>query len=43
LAERVEFASSGIADDLAECTDPEIHGPLTVTRALQIAGTVDAA
>lgn len=43
LAERVEFAGPNIADDLAKCTDPEIHGPLTVARALQIAGTVDAA
>ena len=43
LAERVEFAGPDIADDLAMCTDPEINGPLTVARALQIAGTVDAA
>ena len=43
LAKRVELAGPNIADDLAECTDPEINGPLTVARALQIAGTVDAA
>jgi hypothetical protein len=43
LAERVEFAGPDIANDLAECTDPEINGPLTVARALQIADTADAA
>jgi len=43
MAERVEFAGPDIANDLAECTDPEINGPLSVARALQIAGTPDAA
>ena len=42
MAERVEFAGPDIANDLAEFTDPEINGPLTVVRALQIAGTADA-
>jgi hypothetical protein len=37
LAERVEFAGSDIASDLGECTDPEINGPLSVARALEIA------
>ena len=36
LAERVEFASPDIADDLDVCTDPEINGPLTVPRAREI-------
>ena len=35
LSERVEFADSAIADHLAECTDPVINGPLSVTRALE--------
>jgi hypothetical protein len=43
LSERVEIASQDIASDLAECTDLEINGPLTITRALQIAGTGAAA
>ena len=43
LAERVEFAGPDVANDLAECTDPEINGPLTVARALEIAGTGAAA
>jgi hypothetical protein len=43
LSERVEFAGPDIASDLAECTDPEINGPLTVARALEIAGTGAAA
>jgi hypothetical protein len=43
LAERVEFASPDIASDLAECTDPEINGPLSIARALEIAGTGAAA
>ena len=38
LSERVEFAGQDIASDLAECTDPEINGPLSVARALEIAG-----
>ena len=38
LAERVEFAGPDIASDLAECTDPEINGLLSVARALEIAG-----
>jgi len=38
MAERVEFSGEDIATDLAECTDPVINGPLTVTRALEIAG-----
>ena len=37
LSDRVEFADPSIADDLAECTDPAINGPLTIARALQIA------
>ncbi len=43
LSERVEFSGEDIASDLAECTDPEINGPLTVARALEIAGTEAAA
>jgi hypothetical protein len=43
LSERVELAGPDIANDLAECTDPEINGPLTVTRALEIAGIGAAA
>ena len=43
LAEHVEFAGPDIASDLAECTDPEINGPLSVARALEIAGTGTAA
>jgi hypothetical protein len=38
MADRVEFSGHGIADDLSECTDPEINGPMTVERALEIAG-----
>ena len=37
LAERVEFSGDDIANDLAACTDPEINGPLSVARALEIA------
>jgi hypothetical protein len=37
LSERVEFADSSIPEDLAECTDPAINGPLTIARALEIA------
>ena len=43
LSERVEFTGPEIASDLAECTDPEINGPLTVARALEIAGIGAAA
>lgn len=43
LSEQVEFADPSIADDLAECTDPIINGPLTVARALEIAGNDAAA
>jgi hypothetical protein len=43
LAERVEFSEPDIADDLAECTDPEINGPLTVSRALELASQWSAA
>jgi hypothetical protein len=43
LAERVEFSDDSIVDDLAECTDPEVNGPLTVARALEIASTGAAA
>ena len=37
MAERVEYSSPDIADDLDMCTDPEINGPLTVAQALEIA------
>lgn len=37
LSERVAFSDPSVAGDLAECTDPEIHGPLSVERALEIA------
>ena len=43
LSEHVDFADPSIADDLAECTDPVINGPLTVARALEIAGNGSAA
>ena len=43
LAGRVEFSDTSVADDLAECTDPEINGPLSVGRALEIAGNGTAA
>jgi hypothetical protein len=43
LSERVEFADPSIGDDLAECTDPSINGPLTVARALEIASNGAAA
>lgn len=42
LADRVDFVSQDIANDLAECTDPEINGPLTAARALEISGKVAA-
>jgi hypothetical protein len=38
LSERVVFADPSIADDLAECTDPEVNGPLSTERALAMAG-----
>jgi hypothetical protein len=43
MAERVEFSGQDIATDLAQCTDPEINGPLTVARALEIASAGTAA
>ena len=43
MADRVELVGEDIADHLAECTDPEINGPLTVARALEIAGNGAAA
>ena len=43
MAERVELSGQDIATDLAQCTDPEINGPLTVARALEIAGAGAAA
>ena len=43
LSDRVEFAGELVADHLAECTDPEINGPLTIARALEITGYGSAA
>lgn len=43
MAERVEYSSPEIADDLDACTDPEINGQLTVAQALEIAGRGAAA
>ena len=43
MAERVEYSSPDIADDLDACTDPEINGQLTVEQALVIAGRGAAA
>jgi hypothetical protein len=43
MAERVEFSGPDIADDLDSCTDPEINGPLTAAKALEIAGRGAAA
>ena len=43
LAERVVFSDPSVTDDLAECTDPEINGPLSIDRALEIAGNGAAA
>ena len=43
MADRVQFSGQDIATDIAECTDPEINGPLTVARALEIAGVGTAA
>lgn len=42
MAERVEISNQDIAADLAECTDSEINGPLTVARALEIASASTA-
>ena len=36
LAERVEFVDSWVADSVAEFTDPEINGPFTRARAIEI-------
>jgi hypothetical protein len=38
LAERVEFSGEDVRNDLEECTDPIVNGPMTVARALEIAG-----
>ena len=43
LADRVDFADPDIADLLSECTDPEINGPLSRSRALEIADHGSAA
>jgi hypothetical protein len=43
MADRVQFSGEDIASDLAECTDPDINGPLTVARALEIASASAAA
>jgi len=43
LADRVAIPDPSVADDLADCTDPAINGPLSVTRALEIAGNGSAA
>ncbi|WP_368566292.1 hypothetical protein [Pseudoxanthomonas sp. UTMC 1351] len=43
MSERVEYSGPDIADDLDICTDPEINGPLTVVRALEIADRATAA
>jgi CRP-like cAMP-binding protein len=43
LSERVEFTDQKIAEYLAECTDPVINGPLSVSRALEIASNGAAA
>ena len=43
LAGRVTFSDPSVADDLAECTDPEINGPLSASRALELAGNGTAA
>lgn len=39
FAERVAFASEDVRNDLEECTDPVVNGPMTVARALEIAGS----
>lgn len=38
MADRVDITDGDVAALLAECTDPETNGILTVERALQIAG-----
>ena len=43
MAERVEYSGPEIADHLDVCTDPEINGPMTVKRALEIAECLCAA
>jgi hypothetical protein len=43
MAERVEYSGPNIADDLDVCTDPEINGPMTAARALEIADRAAAA
>ncbi|KFN51426.1 hypothetical protein N790_14790 [Arenimonas malthae CC-JY-1] len=43
MADRVQLSGEDIASDLAECTDPEINGQLTVARALEIASASAAA
>jgi hypothetical protein len=43
LSDRVAFADPSIADDLAECTAPLVNGPLSIARALEIAGPGAAA
>ena len=43
MADRVVLSGADITNYLAECTDPEINGPLTVVRALEIAGDGAAA
>jgi len=42
FSDRVDFSGEDVASDLAECTDPEKNGRLTVARALEIAGTTAA-
>jgi len=37
LAECVQFSDPCVAEALAECTDPEINGPLTLARARELA------
>ena len=37
MADRVDISDEEVATLLAECTDPEINGILTVDRAMQIA------
>lgn len=43
LAERVQFSAPWISEALAECTDPDINGPLTAARARELAGNANAA
>ena len=42
MAERVEVSGPDVAEDLDACTDPEINGPLSVERAMAIAGRGNA-